>query len=412
MIPKVSASFFMRYLEFLGVSPKQALSILLVPIILDFTRTTIKAIVLLLHQLYRKLRPYSFRRTRYPSVSIIIPAHNEEKTIEDCILSALEDPYPNKEIIVVDDGSTDRTYEIASKYAREGKIKLLRRPPSGKKAYAVNYGLMFSKGEVVVVMDADTMIERGSLWELVKFLQLPNTGGVAGNIKVLNTESFWCKLQAYEYMTSMESGRRFYGLVGTVLVIPGAYGVVKREVLTSTGRFDADTITEDFDFTLKIHKTRMRVRFSPEAIAWTKAPETIKGWIRQRIRWSRGQLETLMKHRDMILNPFFGISGLFGVPSMVFYDLVATSLKLIWLVYFSLFHHKLMIAVYGLMIPFYFVNELILGTVSWILTPKRGEFWFLFLLPIVVLFYRPLHGLVRLKGYLEGLLGGEAQWKE
>jgi len=127
-------------------------------------------------------------------------------------LSVLEDPYPNKEVIVVDDGSTDRTYEVASKYAKEEKIRLLRRPPSGKKAYAVNYGLMFSRGEIVVVMDADTLMERGSLWELVKFFQLPNTGGVAGNVKVLNRESLWCKLQAYEYMTSMESGKGFMAL--------------------------------------------------------------------------------------------------------------------------------------------------------------------------------------------------------
>ena len=326
-------------------------------------------------------------------------------------MSVLEDPYPNKEVIVVDDGSTDRTYEIASKYAKKGKIRLLRRPPSGKKAYAVNYGLIFSKGEIIVVMDADTLMERGSLWELVKFFQLPNTGGVAGNVKVLNKESLWCKLQAYEYMTSMESGRRFYGLVGTVLIIPGAYGAAKRKILTSTGMFDADTITEDFDFTLKIHKTRMRVRFSPQAVAWARAPEKFKDWMNQRIRWSRGQLETLIKHRDMLFNPFFGTPGILGVPSMVFYDLVATGMKLIWLIYFLAFHPELTFAVYGLMIPFYFLNEIILGTVSWILTPKRGEFWVLFVLPLVVLFYRPIHGLARLKGYLDGLLKREARWK-
>ncbi len=401
----------LEYLNFLGVAPKQAISILLVPILFDLTRTITKAIVLPLHELYRRIRPYGFTKSYFPSISVIIPAHNEEETIEGCILSVLEDPYPNKEVIVVDDGSTDRTYEIASKYAKEGKIRLLRRPPSGKKAYAVNYGLMFSRGEIVVVMDADTLIERGSLWELVKFFQLPNTGGVAGNVKVLNRESLWCKLQAYEYMTSMESGRRFYGLVGTVLIIPGAYGAAKRRVLTSTGMFDADTITEDFDFTLKIHKTRMRVRFSPQAVAWTRAPETFRDWMNQRIRWSKGQLETLIKHRDLLFNPFFGTPGLLGVPSMVFYDLAATSLKLIWLIYFLAFHPELTFAVYGLMIPFYFINELILGIVSWILTPKRGEFWVLFVLPLAILFYRPIHGLVRLKGYLDGLLKREIRWK-
>ncbi|HIE23357.1 MAG TPA: glycosyltransferase family 2 protein [Candidatus Korarchaeota archaeon] len=404
-------NIILGYLNLLGISPKQALSILIIPIIFDLTRTITKAIVLPLHVLYRKIKPYSFQKTYHPSVSVIIPAHNEEETIEGCILSILEDPYPNKEVIVVDDGSTDRTYEIASKYAKEGKIRLLRRPPSGKKAYAVNYGLMFSKGEIVVVVDADTLVERGSLWELVKFLQLPNTGGVAGNVKVLNKKSLWCQLQAYEYITSMETGRRFYGLAGTVLIIPGAFGAANRRILEFTGRFDADTVTEDFDFTLKIHKTRMRVRFSSEAVAWTRVPDKIRDWIKQRVRWSKGQLETLLKHRDMLFNPFFGTPGVLGIPSMAFYDLVATSLKLIWLVYFSVFHPKLLFAAYALMIPFYFINELILGIVSWILTPKRGEFWVFFTLPLVVLFYRPLHGLVRLKGYIDGLFGREIRWK-
>ncbi|RLG45703.1 MAG: hypothetical protein DRN92_06485, partial [Thermoproteota archaeon] len=146
-------------------------------------------------------------------------------------------------------------------------------------------------------------------------------------------------------------------------------------------------------------------------VAWTRAPETFRDWMNQRVRWSKGQLETLIKHRDLLFNPFFGTPGLLGVPSMVFYDLVATSLKLIWLIYFLAFHPELTFAVYGLMIPFYFINELILGIVSWILTPKRGEFWVLFVLPLAVLFYRPIHGLVRLKGYLDGLLKREIRWK-
>ena len=116
----------------------------------DFSRTILKAILLPLSELYRKIRPYDFRKTHFPSVSVIIPAHNEEETIEDCIMSVLEDPYPNKEIIVVDDGSTDHTENVAKKYP----VKYVFQTHQGVSA-AKNYGIKVSKGEFFVCLDAD-----------------------------------------------------------------------------------------------------------------------------------------------------------------------------------------------------------------------------------------------------------------
>ncbi len=401
---------FINYINYLGLSLRDALLILIIPVTLDFSRTLFKTVLLPLHALYKRVKPLKGVLLSYPKVSIIVPAHNEEETIEHCILSLIEDPYPYKEIIVVDDGSTDRTYDIAYRFVLEGKIKLLKREASGRKAYAVNYGLVSATGDIVVVIDADTLIERGALEEIIKCFRLPRTGGVAGNVKVFNTKSLLGKLQAYEYLTSMEMGRRLYGLIGTILIIPGAFGAVKRKIMRGVGSFDADTITEDFDLTLKIHKTRFKVRFAPEAIAYTFVPESFKAWVKQRVRWAHGQVETLKKHFNMVFKPFFGVPGIVGTPSMIFFDFILTLVKIAWFTYLLLFYWKFLLNVYALIFPFYLFNELALGLTSIAITPKRGEIKLLALLPVFVFIYRPIYGLVRLKGYLEGFLGKKTKW--
>jgi len=241
---------------------------------------------------------------RYPTVSIIVPAYNEEKCLGKTIESLIEVDYPNKEIIVVDDGSTDRTYEIARSYRNQGVTALYR--PNGGKAAALNYGLLFAKSEIIVCVDADSIIERTAIRELVKEFHDPKVGGVSGNIKVLNRNNFLTQCQALDYILGINIIRRAFAIFGVTLVVPGALGAFHREILTGCGFYDPDTLVEDFDTTVKALKAKRVVHASLSALAYTEAPETVSDLIKQRLRWYRGNFQTILKHNDIFLNPRFG----------------------------------------------------------------------------------------------------------
>ncbi|MEM3088921.1 MAG: glycosyltransferase family 2 protein, partial [Candidatus Bathyarchaeia archaeon] len=323
--------FLNLQLPYLGVTILEAIFILIIPIIIDLPRTIFKSVYLILDAFYEKKVEDRYSRHYTPLLSIIVPAHNEEETIEKTIQSLLEADYPNKEIIIVDDGSTDRTYELALSYARKGLIKLLKREKaSGKKAVPVNYGLLFAKGDIVLIVDADTLIERNSLRQMIRPLSDPQVGAVSGNVRVANKQNLLTRLQAYEYLMAMEMGRRFQSHVGTLMIIPGAFGAVRKRLLQEAGAYDIDTMTEDFDITVKIHKMKQKIRFVSEAIAWTFAPTTWRTWIRQRTRWTRGQLQTLLKHRNLFFKSYFGLVGLIGAPDMAFMDIVILFARTTW----------------------------------------------------------------------------------
>jgi cellulose synthase/poly-beta-1,6-N-acetylglucosamine synthase-like glycosyltransferase len=250
--------------------------------------------------------------TSYPLITIIVPAYNEEKCIEKTIETLLEVDYPNKEIIVVDDGSVDRTYEIASRYIKMG-LKVLHRENGGKWA-ALNYGLFFSKGEIIVVVDADSLVSRVALREIAKRFQDPNILGLAGNVKVLNRNNFLTRCQALEYVTDINIAKRAFAVMGSTMVVPGCLGAFRREALLGTGSFDPDTVTEDFDATLKVLKVGGVVQTSSYASAYTEAPESLRDLYRQRLRWYRGTFQSLLKHRNIITTPIFDFLSFIGYP--------------------------------------------------------------------------------------------------
>lgn len=384
-------------------------------ITIDFARSVGKSIFLLVHALYKKINPLKFDHDFLPKVSLIIPAHNEEKIIVRSIESALETNYENKEIIIVDDGSKDKTYQLAYPYAKRGLVKLLHRDvASGSKAGALNYGLLFASGEVVVTVDADTLIERNSLKELVKPLSDPNVSAVSGNVRILKGENgaknLLVRLQAYEYLLSLELGRRFNSIIGTLLIISGAYGAFWKKLVKSLGEYDKDTITEDFDITFKMRKLGKRLVFADKAVSWTFAPETWKDWRRQRVRWTKGQAETLWKHRNLFRKRGFGLGFVAAVYDMVFMDIIALFLRFMWLFYLIFFYQPTFLYVMFLSFLLYLAMEFITIASAGILSPRKGDLKNAYLVPIVVLFYRPLYSLIRLKAYLDWMLKSESRW--
>ena len=251
-----------------------------------------------------------------PLVTIIIPAYNEEKVIASTIESTLELVYPNKDIIVVDDGSKDNTLQIAKRYENEG-VKVLHKENGGK-ATALNYALTFAKGEIIAVLDADTLASRNSITEIVKIFESEkDIAAVAGNIKVRNKVNWitWC--QALEYVAGIQIARRAFDIFGAITIVPGALGSFRKSVLLESGSYDKETLVEDFDTTVKILKSGMIVRGTTKSIAYTEAPNTIMDFYKQRKRWYRGNLQVLLKHRNALTNPRFGFLQKLAFPYML-----------------------------------------------------------------------------------------------
>ncbi|MFW6111328.1 MAG: glycosyltransferase family 2 protein, partial [Thermoproteota archaeon] len=240
-----------------------------------------------------------------PEISVIVPAYNEEEGLRRTLEGILEADYPSekKEVIVVDDGSTDRTLAVASLYRKRG-IKVYHKEHGGKYS-AINYGLKFAHGEIIITVDADSIIGRRALKELVKNFQDPEVAAACGNIKVLNRENWITRCQALEYILGINILRRALDVFGAVTVVPGGLGAFRKEILEGGGLYDKDTLTEDFDVTVKTLKTGRIVQASSYALAYTQAPKTLKSLYKQRMRWYTGNLQTLIKHRDAFLNPRF-----------------------------------------------------------------------------------------------------------
>lgn len=254
----------------------------------------------------------------YPIVSIIVPAYNEEDSIGPCVKALQQTDYPEekKEIIIVDDGSTDNTYQEAKKLTGESATILQK--PNGGKYTALNHGLEYVSGEIIVTVDADSLLGKDTLKTIAgTFQQNESVGAVAGHLTVVNQRSVITELQEVEYIVGIQLFRRAYDAVNTVLVVPGAFGAYRRGILERIGGFDGDTLTEDRDATVKILKSGSVTRAS-EARCRTEAPETWTDLYKQRLRWYRGGVQTLLKHRDVFTTSSYGYLYSLAFPMEAF----------------------------------------------------------------------------------------------
>lgn len=234
-----------------------------------------------------------------PPVSVIVPCYNEGVVVEKAIESLMKLEYPELEIVVVDDGSSDDTYRRAARYAgRHGHVEVtvLRQRNRGK-GEALNHGIGYARGELLVCVDADSRLAPDALLYAVQHFRDPRIGAVAGNVKVGNRRNALTRLQTLEYIEGLNMVRRSQGYFSTVNIIPGPIGVFRRQVLEEVGGYDRDTFAEDCDITIKILIKRWKIAYEPFAIAVTEAPETFVAFFRQRYRWTRSILQALRKHR-------------------------------------------------------------------------------------------------------------------
>jgi cellulose synthase/poly-beta-1,6-N-acetylglucosamine synthase-like glycosyltransferase len=249
-------------------------------------------------------------------VSIIVPSYNEEQVIENTIRSLLCSDYPHFEIIIVDDGSSDRTSDIVNeKFGGEPLVQLFTVANAGKAA-ALNFGLRRAQGDVIVALDADTQFPPETIRALARRFVDPRIGAVAGNAKVGNRINIVTRWQALEYITSQNMDRRAFASLNCITVVPGAVGAWRRELIEQCGGFSNDTLAEDQDLTLLIRKLGYKIGYEEAAIAWTEAPDGVRTLARQRFRWAYGTLQCLWKHRDALFRPRYGTLGLVGMPNV------------------------------------------------------------------------------------------------
>ncbi len=240
-----------------------------------------------------------------PRVTIIVPVYNEATVIVAALRSLLALRYPAFDILVVDDGSTDETFEWAASFEGQfgGTTVRVVRKTNGGKASALNTGIALARTPLVLCMDGDSRLTLDTLRYAVRHFADPRVGAVAGNVKVVNRNNVWTRLQALEYIEGLNLSRRAQGFMHAVSIIPGPIGVFRRDLLLAVGGYDTDTFAEDADLTLKILTAGWHIVYEDRAIAWTEAPEQFLDLIKQRYRWTRGILQALGKRAAGLARP-------------------------------------------------------------------------------------------------------------
>jgi cellulose synthase/poly-beta-1,6-N-acetylglucosamine synthase-like glycosyltransferase/peptidoglycan/xylan/chitin deacetylase (PgdA/CDA1 family)/spore germination protein YaaH len=258
-----------------------------------------------------------------PRVAVLIPAYNEEPVIVRTIRSVLNSDYKNLHVIVIDDGSLDRTAEVAAAaYAQEiaaGRLQVLTKRNEGKAA-ALNYALDRMNEEIFVGIDADTVIAADAISKLISHFEDPTIGAIAGNAKVGNRVNLWTRWQALEYITSQNFERRALGLFHVITVVPGAIGAWRTAPVKAAGGYPINTVAEDADLTMDLLEQGLKVDYEDRALAFTEAPINARGLMRQRFRWSFGTLQAVWKHRAAFVRN--KAMGLFALPNILIFQML------------------------------------------------------------------------------------------
>ena len=346
-----------------------------------------------------------------PPVSVLVAAYNEERVIASTIRHLLDSDYPAEvQVVVVDDGSKDGTAAVVEAIAAsEPRVFFLRQPNVGK-ASALQRALSAATHDTIIMIDADTMVAPDGIRNLVAPLADAKVGAVSGHVRVGNTRRWLGRFQDLEYVTAFEIDRRAQDFLGCIIVAPGALSAFRRRALDEAGPITNDTLAEDTDLTLQLHRLGWKVVFAPRAYADTEAPESVKALLSQRFRWAFGTLQCLWKHGELTFAQGSGWLGWFALPSVWIFQIavVAVTPVLDLLVLWSLWLGR------GIAIWPYFVASLLLDAIlaaaglwlagrtlrtAWLSVPMR-------------LLYRPLLGYVVWKCILKALGGSWVRWSK
>jgi cellulose synthase/poly-beta-1,6-N-acetylglucosamine synthase-like glycosyltransferase/peptidoglycan/xylan/chitin deacetylase (PgdA/CDA1 family) len=378
--------------------------------VLVFTRFGLMLVLSGAHA--RRVRKKGFRwGPRAPitePVSVLVPAYNEAKCIENTVRSLMASEHPI-EILVIDDGSSDGTARIVENM-RLPNVRVVRQMNAGKPA-ALNRGLRNARYDLIVMMDGDTVFEPSTVGELVQPFADPSVGAVAGNAKVGNKDSLIGAWQHIEYVMGFNLDRRMYDMLRCMPTIPGAVGAFRRSALERVGGMSEDTLAEDTDITMAMHRDGWRVVYAENARAWTEAPETVQQLWSQRYRWSYGTMQAIWKHRRAIVEK--GPSGRFGrvgLPLVSLFMVVAPLLAPlidVFLLYGLIFGPtgKTVGAWLGVL-----AIQLVCAAYAFRLDRERMTH--LVSLPLQQILYRQLMYVVLLQSWITALTGGRLRWQK
>ncbi|MCI3279267.1 bifunctional polysaccharide deacetylase/glycosyltransferase family 2 protein [Streptomyces cylindrosporus] len=364
------------------------------------------------HYRQRNKRRFSWGPTVTRPVSVIVPAYNEKECIANTLASLSKSTHPI-EVIVVDDGSTDGTSEIARNAAHElgmTNVRVIRQENAGKPA-ALNNGVRSASYDIVVMMDGDTVFEPETVGQLVQPFADPEVGAVAGNAKVGNRNTIIGAWQHIEYVMGFNLDRRMYDLLRCMPTIPGAIGAFRREAVLQVGGMSEDTLAEDTDITIAMHRAGWRVVYQEHARAWTEAPGSLKQLWSQRYRWSYGTMQALWKHRKSLTDK--GPSGRFGrvgMPLVVIFQIVTpvfAPLIDVFTVY-SMIFVDFQAALYAWLA----VLGIQLFCAAYAFRLDREKYRYLLMMPLQQLAYRQMMYLVLIHSCITALTGGRLRWQK
>jgi len=390
---------------------------------------------------YSDYKKYTASTNMIP-ISVLVPAYNEESTIADNIKSLLALNYPSHEVIVINDGSKDDTFKnIVEAYnlkeisqpvrylIKTKKVKGIYKnidipkltlvdKENGGKADALNVGINLSKYPVFTSIDADSMLESDSLVRVIMpFIEDKQTVAVGGIVRIVNGSTIkdgkveavglpknaLAMFQIVEYLRAFLTGRMGWDALGCLLIISGAFGAFRKDVVVHVGGYSSNTIGEDMELVVKIHeylrknKTRYRIKFIPDPVCWTQAPEKIKDLRGQRRRWQIGLMDSLFRHKELLLNPRYGIIGMFGVPYFWIFEMLGPVIETLGYIFIPLSY------ILGLLNKQYFilflVSSILYGVILSIGAILLEEYTFSKYPSIKQLFRLSLYGVLENFGY-------------
>jgi cellulose synthase/poly-beta-1,6-N-acetylglucosamine synthase-like glycosyltransferase len=346
-------------------------------------------------------------------VSVIVPAYNEEAGIRATVESLSRSRHPI-EIIVVDDGSTDRTGEIVQEIIDQRAhylppLRLIQQVNGGKPA-ALNTGAARARGDILVMMDGDTVFEPGTIHHLVQPFADPEVGAVSGNAKVGNRKGILGRWQHIEYVVGFNLERRMYDLAGCMPTVPGAVGAFRREALAGVGGISQDTLAEDTDLTMSVIRDGWRVVYEERAVAWTEVPTSLRQFWRQRYRWCYGTLQAMWKHRASVFR--HGPEGRLGRRGLTYMFLFQVLLPLlapvvdVFAVYGLVFNNATRVGEIWLA---FLLSQLLMALYAFRLDRERPTA--LWTLPLQQVVYRQLMYLVVIHSLVTALVGSRLKWQ-
>ena len=400
-------------------------------------------------------------------ISVVVPAYNESASILSSVRALLQLQYPQYELVVVNDGSTDDTLhklidgfslrpfpeayraQVACepvrgiyRSARHPNLRVVDKDNGGSKADATNAGINACRYPLICVVDADSILQPNSLRRIVRpFLEDPTTIAAGGTVRIANgctlrrgfiehvapPSNYLALVQVVEYLRAFLFGRLGWAFANSLLIVSGAFGVFRKDVLVEVGGFNAHAIGEDMELIVRLHRRMKearrpyRITFIPDPVSWTDAPETLKGLKSQRVRWQHGLGQALFLNKSLIFNPrggsvswlavpFYLIFELFGpIVEVAGYAVIVGAALMGWIYWpYALLFFALAV-VLGVLLS---ASAIMLEELSFHMYPRTSNVLLLFAIAVVENFgYRQLTAFWRLQGLFRWLLGGKQRWE-